>query len=63
MGAIYETFCCIGGYRGIIFFDVQKRRYSDELNIVYDQNTSKQSAELYKQNSFWTKISTIDGDF
>ncbi len=24
--AIYETFCCIRGYRGIIFFEVQKRR-------------------------------------
>ncbi len=57
-GAIYETFSVWGLYtehRGIIFFDVQKRRssicrcYSETIGtIVYDQNsTSKKSLKLY----------------
>ncbi len=41
-------------HRGIIFSYVEKRRsfirrcYIDDLNTVYDQNTSKKSVKLHK---------------
>ncbi len=35
----------------------------DDLEIVYDQNTSMKSVKLHKQSSFSSMISAFYGDF